>query len=254
MAAAAVTSNNTLYKCLPDNSSIYSAELTAILLALSHIQSNPNTNYIILSDSQSALKAIDSRNLDHPHILSIYQSIHPFNTKVDIIFCWVPSHVGIPGNELADQAAKEALNLPDSPDSIIHSDLRPVINKYIFTKWQDEWNQHSQSLLYPIIPITAKTSSATHQQLSRREKTVINRLKIGHTNITHAHLLKCEDAPICIPCQLPLTVKHILIDCIDCSTQRQKYYQARSLPELFSNTKHTYIVQFLKDIVIYYKI
>ena len=29
----------------------------------------------------------------------------------DIVFCWVPSHVGISGNESADSTAKAALDL-----------------------------------------------------------------------------------------------------------------------------------------------
>ena len=32
--------------------------------------------------------------------------------KKDIVFCWVPSHTGIKGNEKADSAAKSAFELP----------------------------------------------------------------------------------------------------------------------------------------------
>jgi len=54
-----------------------------------------------------------TKKLKHPITLQIllkYNNlfIHSFN----IIFCWLPSHVGISGNEKADKAAKSALNKP----------------------------------------------------------------------------------------------------------------------------------------------
>lgn len=44
----------------------------------------------------------------HPLIQSIHQTYHDLATKsISITLTWVPSHVGILRNELADQTAKE---------------------------------------------------------------------------------------------------------------------------------------------------
>jgi len=40
-----------------------------------------------------------------------------------------------------------------------------------------------------------------------------NRLRIGHYHPTHSYLLFGDDPPTCEFCGLPLTVKHILVEC-----------------------------------------
>ena len=51
--------------------------------------------------------------------------------------------------------------------------------------------------------------------LSRHDSVLINRLRIGHTHVTHSYLLSGDDQPECDVCQCPLTVKHIMIECVD---------------------------------------
>ena len=53
---------------------------------------------------------------------------------------------------------------------------------------------------------------------------MLAKVPIGHSYITHSYLLKGDQMPECIPCYSALTVKHILIDCVDFMEVRQKYF------------------------------
>ena len=172
---------------------------------------------------------------------------------VNIIFCWIPSHIGIPGNDTVDQAAKAALTLPTSPLTIPASDFRPVIRQYITNTWQQTWNT-SQSKLHQIQPVIPSTSRLKHTSLSRHDQIIISRLRIGHTRITHSYLLKGEPPPTCIPCNAPLTVQHILIDCIDFQPARSRHYTASNLNDLFNTCRPSKIIDYLKEIKLYHKL
>ena len=50
----------------------------------------------------------------------------------DIIFCCVPSHVGIKGNEKADSAAKSALDLPHAEVGVPYTDFKHLISNISF--------------------------------------------------------------------------------------------------------------------------
>ena len=74
------------------------------------------------------------------------------------------------------------------------------------------------------------------------------RCRIGHTYLTHSYLLKSEPIPECIPCGEILSIKHVLIDCVDFAPSRARYYTADSLKELFDNVDPAKILGFIKDI------
>ena len=134
--AAAVVSTKQIKKpftCqLPDDSSIYTAELRAILLALKHVYYSPKKSFLILSHSLSSLQSILNLNYDHPVLVQILELYTKMTREGrEIVFICVPGHIGIRGNSAADSAAKDALDGDISVEFIPFSDLKPRTNKYI---------------------------------------------------------------------------------------------------------------------------
>ena len=63
----------------------------------------------------------------------------------------------------------------------------------------------------------------------RKHDSIIQRLRIGHTYKTHECLLRGELEPHYIPCNKLLTVKHILLDCIDFANIRPNIFKVNNL-------------------------
>lgn len=88
--------------------------------------------------------------------------------------------------------------------------------------------------------------------VDRQEDVVLTRCRIGHSRLTYSYLLQREDQPECVPCQEPLTVKHILLDCIDTNHIRSKYFNVNTMFDLFKTVSNSTLVCFLKEICIVY--
>ena len=108
VASAAVLDGELYQFRLPNNSSIFSAELKAVDLALNHIEQDAYWRYIIYTDSLSVRQALEGEKTDNPLIVSLLEKLSRLCERADIVFCWLPSHIGIRGNEEADKAAKNA--------------------------------------------------------------------------------------------------------------------------------------------------
>ena len=135
-----------LYLQLIDDSSVYTAELRAILLALKHVYYSKGKSFLILSDSISSLQSIFNLKYDHPalvQILDLYTEMT--RDGREIVFIWVPGHVGIRGNSAADSAAKDALDGDISVELIPFSDLKSRTDKYILELWQSEWDEFPEN-------------------------------------------------------------------------------------------------------------
>ena len=99
---------------LSDNISIYKAELHGILLALAKVYETGYSGKLILyTDSMSCVQSISTkRSYTNPNALDkIFTQAAKFSTMPTVT--WIPSHVGINGNEVVDALAREAIKKPN---------------------------------------------------------------------------------------------------------------------------------------------
>ena len=150
------------------------------------------------------------------------------------MFMWVPSHVGIRGNTLVDKAAKDTLNhdIPPLPrQSVFHLDLRRQTKLYCKQLWQDDWSNQPRNKLFQVLPnLSDRLPTMTK---NRKEETILSRLHIGHTYVTHSFLLKNEDPPWCFCCDAPFTVEHFLTECSDLILPPNQCFNSNSLTVIF---------------------
>ena len=179
-----------------------------------------------------------------------FEVLHRANKE--IVFCWVPGHAGISGNERADAAAKAALTSPVTPLKIPHTDLKPKINTYISSLWQSKWDAAVNNKLHEIQPIIKPWSPGYRP--SRKEEVVLSRVRIGHTRLTNVYRMKGEPQPVCQHCQQINTVKHIMLECNQTQNLRNTYLKGNTMFEIFEQTNVNNILKYLKEADLYSKI
>jgi ribonuclease HI len=109
LGAAVHTSTRELKIKLPPYGSIFYAELAGLLEAVQLALRHVDGNFIICSDSLSALQAIQHRYSTNPLVQKIAEGRKAaLLLNKEPMFMYTPSHVGITGNGRADELAKSA--------------------------------------------------------------------------------------------------------------------------------------------------
>jgi exonuclease III/ribonuclease HI len=215
---------------LTDGVSVYTGELSAITLAFSQIKARcvklGHRRFVIFSDSLSVLRTLENgRCRKRPYLFSVL--LHILGTigrAVEIKIVWVPSHIGIQGNETADLFAGRGAALPAVTTEIgleLH-EAYSVVDRHIVALWQSEWtSSNTGSHLRRIQPTVGKKSRLVFR--SRRTETLSHRLRLGMCWL-NACLSKIGvgSTNLCRSCQTPETVEHYLLECTNNVTDRVK--------------------------------
>ena len=90
--------------------------------------------FVIFSDSLSVLQALNHTSSKNSQIQHLLLKRHEISSSKTVMYCWIPSHIGIYVNEKADNNAKESLNLDQADFKIPFNNFKPFINKYVLNK------------------------------------------------------------------------------------------------------------------------
>lgn len=225
---AVVGENISFERQLPPECSIFTAEAAALAKAVLIAPRNKPT--IIVSDSASCLEAVQKGTLKHPFIQEIDKNLG----SKKITFIWVPGHVSIPGNEAADVAAKRGRTKRLLKEGTPKEDIMKWLKKLVHLKFDNDWNRQSEeNQLRRIKTNTIRWSD----RLNRMEQKCLTRCRTGHSRLTKEHVLNKKPIPICSFCQKEISIEHILVECSQLKTIRDKVGLDKSIKNVLKNDK-----------------
>ena len=176
----------------------------------------------------------NKNNASRPDIV---QSIHmlgqhlksSFNTTIDVL--WIPSHVGIRGNDKADTLAKQALN-HQQIDLVIglgKTELGSLFEKRQKIQANRQWQDSSfDSVKHTreMIPSILNVNIPLGKKFEKRNRLLVN-----------APRFLSKGAIICEFCEKNQTVSHVLLEC-----DRYIGYRAEII-DTFREHNHTFCLE-----------
>ena len=179
--SAVIPSHSEKLVTLHKSASVFTAELYAILAALTLTFTLPDKKeFTIISDSLSSLEAIQNLSPENQIVCRIRKHLHNLKKMgKEIKLIWVPGHIGIPGNERADRRANASAKQTSYSSTLQLSlqDFKFVVKNYFLKKWQDSWHQTLNNKLNFIKKSVKPWQSSNC--FRGWEEVVLTRLRIG---------------------------------------------------------------------------
>ena len=125
---------------LPDESTVYQAEMMAIREAAAVLATVPNlTTVKFFVDSQAALRTFQAHIITSKLALQTIQTLNTIQADSPPVFVWTKAHVGSHGNEKADKLAKAGTLKEEVLDvGRPACEAKNAIDEYILSLWKQE--------------------------------------------------------------------------------------------------------------------
>lgn len=190
--------------------SIYTCEATAISSALSWVAETKPRYTTILSDSLSVLQSIKTgRSNTRPDLINkiLQQLSHLIKLGLHISLVWIPSHIGIKGNDRADFLAKHgSTNGTLHPVNLAVQEVYSIIKAKSREFFKERWlaQDTMRCALSPDLP----SKIQVYSENIRHDK-VITRLRLGRNGLGWENF---SDRNFCPHCTEYETFNHVFFD------------------------------------------
>ncbi|XP_063628219.1 uncharacterized protein LOC134799713 [Cydia splendana] len=226
---------------------VFQAEMMALHKATDMVLKS-NRTATIHSDSRAALQAVSNPNTLNPIAVEIRGKIEAAKEKGrPVQLKWIKAHVGLAGNERADELAKQAaLHNKRAPayDKFPISYAKKTIRALTIEKWQNRYETAEQGAGTRLFFDSVRTSNKVMGKIV--SSNIIAQMLTGHGGFKqYLHRFKLANDPFC-PCDgsSEETVTHILIECTrfenerwQCEMNTDTRLTQRSLKQLMADDK-----------------